>query len=98
MTRDRHLLFLIRSSVFVDQMFTQVDRGKPVNASSSALPASISGAIFGKFFASWILGRGDGVRDGLSKDRAEHRSDHVLMRLGGEGEQVPGEMHPATLM
>ena len=53
-TRLRRLIsLLIRSSGFVDQIFTQCERGKLVNANTSALPASIRVVIFGKFFANW---------------------------------------------
>ena len=40
----------------------------------------------------------DGVGVGLGEDRAEHRGDHVLMALGDEGEEVPGEVDAAALM
>ena len=34
---------------------------------------------------------------GLGEDRAEQRGDHVLVRLGDQGEQVAGEVDPTPL-
>ena len=52
----------------------------------------------GELVADLVPGRGDGGRVGLGEDGAEHRGDHVLMRLGHQGEQVAGEVDPAALV
>lgn len=73
-----------------------------MKAVTSAFASSISGPIFGKDLVSWsrtsFPGRADRGSVGLGEDRAEHRGDHVAVRLGHVGEQVAGEVDPATLV
>jgi len=53
---------------------------------------------FDQLVADFFPRREDRRPVGLSEDRAEHRGDHVLVRLGDQRQQVPGEMDPAALV
>ena len=46
------------------------------------------GEPFGELVTDLVPCRSDGGGVGLGEDGAEHRGDHVLMRLRDEGEQV----------
>jgi len=52
----------------------------------------------GELVADLVPAGGDRGGVGLGEDRAEHRSGHVGVRLGHEGEQVTGEVHPTPLV
>jgi hypothetical protein len=93
---------LTLSSGFVDQIFARWLRGKVVKASTSAFTTfhqrPDAGKGGGQLVAHAVPGRGDGGGVGLGEDGAEHRGDHVLVGLRHQGEQVAGEVNPATLM
>jgi len=53
---------------------------------------------FDQLVADFFPRREDRRPVGLSEDRAEHRGDHVLVRLGDQREQVAGEVDPTALV
>ena len=97
----RRTSLLSRSSELFDQSCRQCSFGKPVKASRSGAASSEQRSGFGKARlellgdAGVLLVHRLGV--GLGENRAHHRRDEALRRLGDAGQEVAHEVGAAAL-